>query len=336
MILLEGVDGLVGGLVFKRDEAGTVGGLGPAGHLTDDALLGGADAGGAGLELSGAGALTQTPIVGILVPHYGLQTEHLGGDRTNAGIDVTLRRTPVHRDGTGQIVDDLHGPAEIAENLEIRLARLKSVRPGVNTKVHGRISLDVKIHRVGVPYNGTADEEVGSSLLLRLEIVDEAVRLRSGAVVKGDRDIVIGSQPDITCITLLHSPRADVGHVGAGRVDGGTRVGVGDGSGDVGDQTGILLLVVAVDPSLGQRAGGRRVSTGRRVRHAVFGSGGELTLGDSVVLRGTLVEQVTGRVFRRVDKASLVASSGGDQRSGQNHSANGGSGDGETHDMKSR
>ncbi|KAI3486512.1 hypothetical protein L1887_49913 [Cichorium endivia] len=322
VVRLERVDGLVGGLVLERDEAGAVVGGGPAGHLADDARLVGADAGGARLELRGAGALAQAPVVGVLVPHDGLHAEHLGGDGAHTSVDVTLGRAPVHGHASSQVVDDLHGPAEVAEDLHVGLARLERVGPGVDTEVHGRVRLDVGVHHVRVPDDGAADEEVGGALLLLLEVLDERGRLRGGAVVKGDGDGVVGREPDVARVALLDGPGADVGHVGAGGVDGGAGVGVSDGARDVGDETGSLLGVVAVDPGLGQRAGGGRVGAGGRVGEAVLGGGGELALGDAVG-GGALGEEVASGVISSIDKAALVEARGRGERGGQSHGSYG-------------
>ncbi len=50
----------------------------------------------------------------------------------------------------------------------------------MDTEVHGRVRLDVEVHGIRVPHDGAADEEVGGGLALRLEVVDEDVRLRVG------------------------------------------------------------------------------------------------------------------------------------------------------------
>lgn len=294
VVSLERVDGLVGGFVLERDEAGTIGGGGPRGHLLDDAGLGSTDTGGAGLELGGTVALAETPIVGILVPHDGLKTKDLCGDGTYTSIDISLRGTPVHGNGSSQIVDDLHGPTKITEDLEVGLTSLEGVRPSVNTKVHGRISLDIVVHHGGVPDDSTADEEVGSTGLLCLKVLDEIRRLRSGTIVKGDGDVVVWSQPDVTSVALLDGPRADIGHISAGRVGGGAGVGVSDGARNVRNQTSSLLGVVSIDPSFRQRAGGRGVGSSRRVGHAVLRGGSELTLCDAVVFTALGKEMASG------------------------------------------
>lgn len=329
VISLERVDGLVGGFVFKRDKAGAVRGGSPRGHLTDDGSFGSANAGGAGLKLGGTVALAKTPVISVLVPHDSLQTEDLSGDGADTSVNVALRGTPVHGNQSGQIVDDLHGPAKVTENLHVSLAGLKGVRPGVDTEVHGWISLDVLVHGGRVPDDGGTDEEVGSALLLCLKVLDEIRRLGGRAIIEGDGNIVVRSKPDITGVALLNSPRADIGHVSAGRVDGSTSVGVSNGTGDGRNETGSLLSIVSVDPCLGKRALGGRVGTSRRVRHSVLGGGGELTLGEAVMVVIALGEEVASGVLGRVEKASLVTSRSGDEGSGQSHGSYGQGG--ETH-----
>lgn len=60
----------------------------------------------------------------LLVPHDGCQAKNLLCDRGNPGVGVTVRRSPETREtSASRIVDDLHRPCKLSQNLLVRQGR---------------------------------------------------------------------------------------------------------------------------------------------------------------------------------------------------------------------
>lgn len=63
-------------------------------------------------------AARNAPVLRVLVPDDGGKSEDLAPDRGHTRVDVTVRRAPEARElPVGRIVDDLHRPSELRDDL---------------------------------------------------------------------------------------------------------------------------------------------------------------------------------------------------------------------------
>jgi len=68
----------------------------------------------------GASGDQQSPILGVLVPEDGLQTEQFLRDSPYTVVGVAIWGSPVPRQSAAcGILDDFHGPTEFRDNLEV-------------------------------------------------------------------------------------------------------------------------------------------------------------------------------------------------------------------------
>lgn len=72
----------------------------------------------------------------LLVPDDGLQSENLFGNSVHTVVRVTERRSPVlGQPSTSRIVDNLHRPTELSDDLQVGQRSHVRVSPGVNGNV---------------------------------------------------------------------------------------------------------------------------------------------------------------------------------------------------------
>lgn len=89
-------------------------------------------------------AARNTPVLRVLVPDDGGKSEDLAPDRGHTRVDVTVRRAPEARElAVSRIVDDLHRPSELRDDLLVRERR----HVGVGVCVHSDVVVEIVVGR---------------------------------------------------------------------------------------------------------------------------------------------------------------------------------------------
>jgi hypothetical protein len=104
----------------------------------------------------------------LLVPDNRSEPKDLLCNCTNAKVHITIRWSPEFRQvTTRRVVDDLHRPTELSEELFVRLRR----HVGMGISVHGDVATHVESFKeIGRSLeDGKSDHEVGRFLVVGLE-----------------------------------------------------------------------------------------------------------------------------------------------------------------------
>lgn len=86
--------------------------------------------------------VSNRPVVRISVPDDTLESKHFLGNHSNTVVSVSVRRSPkVGNSAAISIIDDLHRPTQLGNDLLVRLGRHMRMRPSVDG--------DLVVHRDG-------------------------------------------------------------------------------------------------------------------------------------------------------------------------------------------
>ena len=122
----------------------------------------------------------------LLIPNDSLKSENFSGNGVDTVVGVTVRGTPVLGKPTARrVVDDLHRPSELSDEINITEGGHVRVRPGVHGNIilmdrRSIISVDGQTHMQEL----TIEDFVCSRELLRVvENVDTDVEMSGMFVV---------------------------------------------------------------------------------------------------------------------------------------------------------
>ena len=116
-------DVVCGDLVFEDDETGGSRAVEPLGESSLNGLKGSAIG-------------SHGPVFTVLVPDDGGEAEDVISDCANSVVCVSVWRTPISRDATaGRVVDDLHCPSELGDDLLVCKEAAVRMCPSVYTDV---------------------------------------------------------------------------------------------------------------------------------------------------------------------------------------------------------
>lgn len=177
----------------------------------------------------------EAPVIGVVVPEHVGQAEDFFGNGTNTVVDVALRRSPELGNVSAAVIgEDLHGPAELSNELLIGESSAELVGSSVNSKVLIALAYSVlKLLLVGEDIG--ANHEVGGRLVILVEEAVEIVTVASWAIVETDSHVVGRSIDDVILAeTFGDGPRASLG-IETGVVGVDRAATLVHGRGDVGN-----------------------------------------------------------------------------------------------------
>lgn len=129
VIVDKGLNRIVREFVLQNDQAGSFRTSEPGLHISVNLSRCRAVQGGIRRE---------SPILGVLIPNDGCQPKDLFCDRGYADIRIAKRRSPKPwHTATGRIMDHLHCPSKLRDNILVGKRCHMGVRPGV----HGNVIL---------------------------------------------------------------------------------------------------------------------------------------------------------------------------------------------------